>query len=58
MRRDLVERLVKESIENPPRIDAVVPWNANLTPEEWEYAEKLLKEESDKLTDWPEPVIM
>lgn len=58
MRRDLVELLVKETIENPPKIDLPTPWRVELTPEEMEYADQLLKEESDKLTEWAEPVIM
>lgn len=58
MRRELVQQLVKEVIENPSKIDLPTPWRVKLTPEEMEYADQLLKEESDKLTDWPEPVIM
>lgn len=58
MRRDLVEEAVKYAIEHPPKIDAVVPLPFDLTPEERELLTKRLKEESDKLTEWPEPVIM
>lgn len=58
MRRDLVEEAVKYCIENPPTVDTVVPIPFDLTPDERELLTKRLKEESDKLTEWPEPVIM
>ncbi|MGG5329792.1 hypothetical protein [Enterococcus sp. AZ163] len=58
MRKDLVEAAVKYSIEHSPKIDAVGPLPFDLTPEERELISKRLKEESDKLPEWPEPVIM
>ena len=58
MRKDLVEEAVNYCIENPPKIDAVVPLPFELTFEERELLSKRLKEESDKLTEWPEPEIM
>lgn len=60
MRRNLVEEAVKYCIENPPKYDLAMPLpeRFDFTFEERELFSQLLKEESDKLTDWPEPVIM
>lgn len=54
MRRDLVEEAVKYCIENPNLGCLLVPIPFDLTPEEDDLLLERLKEESDKLTEWPE----
>lgn len=65
MRRALIEKMVKFAVENPPKVDAVLldndlyfPFETNLSPEEENEFERRLMEESNKLTEWPEPTIM
>lgn len=54
MRRDKVEEAVEWCIENPNLSSLLVPIPFDLTPEEHDLLIDRLKEESDKLTEWPE----
>lgn len=54
MRRDFVKECVQHAISNPPKTDTIQQFDYDLTPEEWDYFDQLIKEESDKLTEWPE----
>lgn len=52
MRRDYVKKVVKDCIEHPCTQDIIGVPDVDFTPEEWDYFEKLVKEENDKLTEW------
>lgn len=65
MRRAEVEKAVHYVLTHPLKIDAVlssrqayIPWKVDFTPEEWDYFDQLVWEDSKNLKEWPKPTIM
>lgn len=58
MRRALINEALEYCLKNPPKVDLAVPIPFDLTADEDEELDRLLLIESNKLTSWPEPVIM